>query len=234
MMTDRTERKPLIDNSPQTQKANLDQAIHHYHDLAPNYDYFTRRINSVRQKLIDALAIQAGDVVLDAGCGTGFCFGLIHDAMTAHADPESTPCSGQIIGIEPSSAMLAVAEQRIIANHWSNVQLLHCAAENARLPATPNAIVFSYTHDVIRSRSALENLFAQAAPNARVAAASTQLFPAWFVPGNWYLRFRHREYITNFDGFDRPWSLLAEYLDDFTVERQWPGERYVATGRLRR
>jgi len=101
------------------------------------------------------------------------------------------------------------------------------------LPAAPDAILFSYTHDLIRSSRALDNLFSQARPGARVAATSTKLYARWLFPANWYLRATHRGYITNFDGFAAPWSLLATRLDDFRVETGALTQHYVATGRVR-
>jgi hypothetical protein len=86
---------------------------------------------------------------------------------------------------------------------------------------------------MIRSRSALENLFAQARPGARVAATSTKLYAPWLFPANWYLRYTHRGYITNFEGFEKPWSLLADFLDDFEVRTHGATQHYVATGRVR-
>lgn len=49
----------------------------------------------------------------------------------------------------------------------------------------------------------------------------------------WYLRVTHRKYITNFDGFGAPWSVLARYLDDFHVETNPFTQHYVAVGRLK-
>ena len=66
-----------------------------------------------------------------------------------------------------------------------------------------------------------------------VSATGSQLFPRWFFPGNLYLRYSHRGYITNFDAFDAPWRVLAGYLDDLVVSREWPGERYLARGVLK-
>jgi demethylmenaquinone methyltransferase/2-methoxy-6-polyprenyl-1,4-benzoquinol methylase len=101
------------------------------------------------------------------------------------------------------------------------------------LPRAADAILFSYTHDLIRSREALENLFAQARAGARVAATSTKLYARWLFPANWYLRVTHRAYITNFDSFEAPWSLLATMLDDFHVSTGPFTQHYVATGRVR-
>jgi len=203
--------------------ADLERAVRHYDELAPNYDHATRRIDGVRARAIEALQLQPGEVVLDAGCGTGFCFQMIEAAIGP---------AGRLIGIEPSPAMLACARGRVDAAGWANVTLLNTSGEAAQLPAAPAAILFSYTHDLIRSRAGLANLFGQSQPAARVAAAGTQLFPRWFLPGNWYLYYSHRGYITNFESFEAPWQILGEHLDGFTVTRRFPGERYLARGNL--
>jgi arsenite methyltransferase len=101
------------------------------------------------------------------------------------------------------------------------------------LPEPVDAILFSYTHDIIRSRAAVENLLSQAKPGARVAATSTKLYAPWLFPANWYLRYSHRAYITNFEAFEAPWSLLATYLDDFEVRTGPMTQHYVATGRVK-
>ena len=211
-------------SAPLAAAADLERAVRHYDGLAPDYDYATRRIDGVRARAIAALRLQPGDVVLDAGCGTGFCFRMIEDAIGP---------TGSLIGIEPSPAMLARARGRVEDAGWGNVTLLNASGESARLPAAPTAVLFSYTHDLIRSRPGLANLFWQSRPGSRIAAAGTQLFPRWFFPGNWYLHYSHRGYITNFESFDAPWRILGEHLDGFTVSRQFPGERYLARGTLR-
>jgi len=202
--------------------ADLGQAIHHYRGLAPRYDHYTRRINRIRQQTIEALHLREGNSVLDAGCGTGWCIPYLRQGIGA---------SGRIIAFDPSPEMLEVARERLGAN--PHAELLRGDAESVRLPTRVDAILFSYTHDVIRSRAALENLLAQAKPGARVAATSTKLYARWLVPANWYLRVTHREYITNFEGFEAPWSLLATYLDDFSVRTGPFTQHYVATGRVR-
>ena len=113
------------------------------------------------------------------------------------------------------------------------MDLLRTTAEDARLPAAADAVLFSYTHDLINSRTALDNLFGQVRPGAKIAATSTKLYARWLVPANWYLRVTHRGYITNFEGFEAPWALLATYLDDFRVDTGPFTQHYVATGRVR-
>jgi len=201
--------------------ADLGRAVAHYRDLAPRYDYFTRRINRIRARAIEALGLHPGETVLDAGCGTGWCLPMLSDRVGP---------SGRVIGFDPSPEMLAIARSRQGAR---SAAYLEAAAETVRLPAAPDAILFSYTHDLIRSRAALENLLGQARPGCRVAATSTKLYAPWLFPANWYLVVTHRAYITNFESLAAPWSLLAEYLDDFRVETGPMTQHYVATGTVR-
>ena len=203
--------------------ANLDRAVAHYRDLAPRYDHFTRRINAIRERAIAALALQPGHTVVDAGCGTGWCLRRLAERVGA---------SGNVIGFDPSSEMLAVAASRL-PRGASPIHLIQATAEKVVLPSRADALLFSYTHDLIRSRAALENLLGQAKRGARVAATSTKLYAPWLFPANWYLRYSHRAYITNFEGFEAPWSLLASYLDDFEVQTGPMTQHYVATGKVR-
>ena len=201
--------------------ADLDRAVAHYRDLAPRYDHYTRRINRIRERAIAALALKPGETALDAGCGTGWCLPGLARAVGP---------SGRIAAFDPSPEMLAKARCRSVGK--TRVDILETTGEAARLPFAPDAILFSYTHDLIRSRGALENLFRQARAGARVAATSTKLYARWLAPANWYLRATHRAYITNFESFEAPWSLLESMLEDFHVETHGLTQHYIATGRV--
>ena len=201
--------------------ADLPRAVAHYRTLAPRYDHHTRRINAIREQAIDSLALGPGECVLDAGCGTGWCLPL----LARRVGP-----AGTVIGFDPSPEMLELARTRPMPGR---LELLHATAQEVRLPASPDAILFSYTHDVIQCAEALRNLFSQAKAGARVAATSTKLYARWLFPANWYLRATHRAYITNFESFDAPWSLLETMLDDFRVRTGPFTQHYVATGRVR-
>ena len=203
--------------------ADLERSLEHYRNLASRYDHSTRRINAIRVRTIDALALRLGEVVLDAGCGTGWC--LPHLAARVGA-------GGRVVGFDPSQEMLALATRRLAeANMTAELQV--ATAEGVILPAAPEAILFSYTHDLTQSRRALENLFSQCRAGARVAATSTKLYAPWLFPATWYLRATHRGYITDFRGLEAPWSALSEYLDGFVVRTGAFTQHYIATGRLR-
>ena len=199
--------------------ADLERALEHYRELAPVYDRATRLIDRIRREAIDALALQPGQSVLDVGCGTGWCLPLLAQRVGA---------SGRVIGIEPSPDMLRLARHRVGNAPW--VELFEARAEAASIPQKVDAVLFSYTHDVLRSEAALGNVLAHANPGARVAATSTKLYARWLLPANIYLRLTHRRYITNFDGFEAPWSLLERRLEGFRVRTSPFSQHYVATG----
>ena len=45
------------------------------------------------------------------------------------------------------------------------------------------------------------------------------------------IRAQHRPYIRSFDGFDRPWARLEEFVTDLRVDEFSLGAGYVAVGR---
>ena len=202
----------------------VEEAGRLYSALAARYDDETRFIAGVRRQAIEALDLKAGESVLDAGCGTGWCLPLLADKVGE---------TGSVTGFEPSADMLALAEARVRELALGNTRLIRASGDSVTLGKTPDAILFSYTHDLIRTRSALENLFRQARPGTRIVVVSTKLFPKWFFIGNWYLRYTHRVTITNFESLDQPWTILAEVCASHAVKITIPGSRYIFTGILR-
>ena len=205
-------------------QADPARSVHDYRSLAPRYDRRTRLINRVRRRAVAALGLRPGETVLDAGCGTGFCFEPFEEAIGTH---------GRILAFDHSPELLAVARTRVAQAGWRNVELREGEAETVRFGAQADALLFSYVHDVMQSDAALDNLLAQARRGARVAMCSTKLWPWWGAPVNWYLRATHLRYITNMENFERPWAKLARRLAGVRVEVHWPpGWRYIATGRV--
>lgn len=203
--------------------ADPKRSLAHYGDLAPRYDASTRRIDATRDRAIDALALRPGETVVDAGCGTGWCV----PRLLERVGPE-----GRVIGFDPSPPMLEVARARMNGRS-TRVEFVGASAHAVRMPPATDAILFSYTHDVLRSRAALDNVLGQVRPGTRVVAVGTKLFSPWLFAANWLVRYRHRGYITDFDSLAAPWSLLATYLEDFAVSANGLRQHYIATGRLR-
>lgn len=194
-----------------------------YARLAARYDAETRFIAGIRRQAVDALALRPGETVLDAGCGTGWCLPLLAKRVGS---------TGRVIGFEPSEHMLAVAQSRLQQLGLSTTCLINASGESVEIGGVPDAVLFSYTHDLLQSRASLDNIFRQTRPGTRIVATGTQLFPAWFALGNRYLRYTHRQTITDFRNFDAPWRTLSEYCQTHRVRTTVPGSRYLFEGIL--
>ncbi|MGV3629190.1 MAG: class I SAM-dependent methyltransferase [Betaproteobacteria bacterium] len=194
----------------------------YYRRYARDYDASAQRTMALRRRTIARLGLRPGDVVLDTGCGTGLSFPLLLDAVGT---------SGRVIGVESSADMLVLARERAAAAGWNNVTLLEFAAEAVVLPCVVDALLFNYTHDVIRSPAALDNLFRQAPAGARVAVAGIKHPPRWLDPFRLYRRFKSRGCYSNTEGLDAPWDRLQALVPDLRVESTLWGTGFMAWGR---
>ncbi|WP_322411085.1 class I SAM-dependent methyltransferase [Microbacterium invictum] len=80
---------------------------------------------------IGLMGLQAGDVVLDLGCGTGLNFPLLRAAVGD---------SGRIVGVDRSADMLAVARERVAREGWTNVTLIEADASELDVEAVRERI----------------------------------------------------------------------------------------------
>jgi arsenite methyltransferase len=111
--------------------------------------------------------------------------------------------------------------------------LVEASMEQAAIEGPLDAILFNYTHDVLRSPAALARIFSAARPGARVAVAGMKLPPWWLAPLNPIVRARARPYMTTFDGLGQPWSLLAGYLVSFNWEHTIFTTNYIGWGMVK-
>jgi ubiquinone/menaquinone biosynthesis C-methylase UbiE len=137
-----------------------------------------------------------------------------------------------VVGIEQSIDMLGVAKERVDELGWGNVDLVLGSVEEVQVPVVADAALFSFTHDVLRSEAALENVLAHLRPGGRVAAVGPMWAP-WWAPGmNMLIWYVTSDFVTTFEGFSEPWSHLARLVPGLSVERQELVGRYFAWGSL--
>jgi acyl dehydratase/ubiquinone/menaquinone biosynthesis C-methylase UbiE len=193
-----------------------------YRRIAGGFDLSTAWLEPYRRRAVSQLRLQPGDVVVDVGCGTGMSFGPVQAAIGP---------TGRLVGIEPSPEMLAAARARVADAGWDNVTLLDARAEEATLPDPADAVLFAFTHDVVRSSEALANVLGQVRPGGRVAAAGPKwtAFAPQLNPLVWQVA---RQFVTTFDGFRRPWAELERAVPDLAVEEAYFGCVYLAWGKV--
>jgi len=193
-----------------------------YRRIAGSFDLSTAWLEPYRRRAVSQLRLQPGDVVVDVGCGTGLSFAAIQSAIGP---------TGRLVGIEPSPEMLAAARARVADAGWANVTLLEVGAEEAALPEPADAVLFAFTHDVVRSPEALANVLRQVRPGGRLAAAGPKwsAFAPHLNPLVWQVA---RQFVTTFDGFRRPWAELERAVSDLAVEEAYFGCVYLASGKV--
>ncbi len=202
---------------PHDQRAALAQ----YARRAPVYDLELALFEPVRRRAIARLALRPGEVVVDVGCGTGLSLPLLHAAVGS---------AGRIIGVEPSPEMLALARERARREQWRNVTLVAASALDAQLPEPADAVLFHFTHDVMRDAAALAHVLGQVKPGARVVACGLRWAAPWAWPVNLMVLPAALRSVTSLEGMQRPWSHLERLVRIAQVESLLAGGVYLASG----
>lgn len=193
-----------------------------YAGHAGSYDQATAAYQGFRHAIVEALHVRPGEVVLDVGCGTGLCFGLLLAKVGPH---------GHVIGIDESPEMIALARERVARSGWPNVTTVQSRAEDAKIAAPADAALFCAVHDILQSPGALRNIMAHLRPGSWVAAGGGKWAAPWLAGVNAQIMMLHAPYVRSFGGFDRPWALLERLLRDVHVGELAFGSGYVLTGR---
>jgi ubiquinone/menaquinone biosynthesis C-methylase UbiE len=192
-----------------------------YKQGAAAYDRRTGLARRYRERAVTKLALAPGETVIDVACGTGLNF----PELLRGIGPE-----GHLLGVDLSPDMLGLARERAEKFGWGNVTLIESSIEEANLPTDPDAALFSLTHDVLQSRQAVENVVGALVSGGRVASFGAKDGPTWAAPLNSAARRLDRRFVTNFDRFDRPWTVLGSLID-LEVEPVLLGWGYIASGR---
>jgi SAM-dependent methyltransferase len=196
-----------------------------YSEDARSYDARTSAFQAYRQAIVEALPVCRGQVVLDVGCGTGLCCGMLAEKVGEQ---------GSVVGIEESPEMAAIARERVAREGWPNVTIVQSGAEDAQIADTADAALFCAVHDILQSPDALQNVMNQLRPQAVVAAGGGKWAARWLVGVNMQARMLHAPFVRSFEGFDRPWHHLEPLIEDVQLREVAFGSGYVLTGRSRR
>jgi demethylmenaquinone methyltransferase/2-methoxy-6-polyprenyl-1,4-benzoquinol methylase len=194
-----------------------------YRKRAAGYDSTCGPTWPIREQAIATLNLQPGQAVLDVGCGTGLSLSLLRAAVGE---------SGRVYGFDQSPDMLAQARQRAATAGWQNVELFECPAQALQLPTPVDAILFHYTHDILRSPLAIAQLLATAGHGATVAIAGVKFFSGWLAPLNLWVYLKNFGYNGSPGELSSPWDRIAPHLSDWQMTPTQFGMGYLASGRV--
>jgi ubiquinone/menaquinone biosynthesis C-methylase UbiE len=210
--------------NPRPDEAARQRSLAKYRQRAEAYDSTCGPTWPIRERAVAALQLQPGQTVLDVACGTGLSLALLRQLVGD---------AGQVYGFDHSAEMLTQARARVATAGWRNTHLIETAAQHLVLPQPVDALLFHYTHDILRSPQALRHVLACARPGARVVIAGIKFFPAWLSPLNLWVYWKNHAYNGAPGELRSPWDRIAPRLADWHLEpTQW-GMGYIASGTLR-
>ena len=98
--------------------------------------YATRDIVEQRRATLEALALRAGERVIDVGCGPGYLCA------------EMAAAGASVVGVDPSPSMLALAEQRGSGVELLQGDALSLPVEDGSFDAAVSTQVYEYVADI--------------------------------------------------------------------------------------
>ena len=144
-------------------------------EWAAHADFYDGAVRRHHARLMSAAAIDAATRVLDVGCGNG----------QAARDAARAASSGQVVGIDLSSQMLAVASAAAAAEGLTNVSFVRGDAEIYPFPTGSYDVVISRFAAMFfgDQHAAFANLRRALRPGGRLAVMSWQAPVAneWFA-----------------------------------------------------
>jgi len=124
----------------------------------------------LRRETVDALALSAGDSVLDVGCGDGINFPRLREEVGPF---------GRVVGLDYSAGMVARARNRVIEAGWENVHVLLGDAQRTGVGAEAFDAVVSTM--AVSAMPEPERVAEEAArtlrPGGRIALLDARPFP---------------------------------------------------------
>lgn len=196
-----------------------------YYDFALNvlYPLIGLKIGEYRKKAVNYLGLKEGDVVIDLGCGTGLCFPLLIEKIGTN---------GKVIGVDISSEMLSVAEDKVKSAGWDNVVLINSDIENFEFPAEVNAVISTGVFGYLRQREiVLKKINKSLLNNGKVVIVDGKKPERW--PSFLFKSFvkLSRPYGLTESYFDNNTpSLVSRLFKNVTFEDMYGGLLYIISG----
>lgn len=179
-------------------------------------------MSAFRKAAVGALALRAGDTVVELGCGTGLNFPLLQQAVGP---------GGKIIGVDITDAMLAKAQEKISRHGWCNVELVQSDVAQYEFRSQVDGILSTFAIEFVTEYDDLIRRCSLALNPEKYLAIGDLKIPdgglARLAP---YLLPLARPYGTTMDLANRrPWESVGNYLDDVNVKEFYFGYAYLVS-----
>ena len=200
-------------------------AIERYRKIAREYDASCRPIEPLRALAIQSLALEPGEQVLDVACGTG---------STVVTLARQVGPNGRVLGIELCPEMAAIARQRLHDAGIGHAEIITADVQLVSSTFDADAVLCSFTHDVLQSPAAISRIRQLSKPGARLAVLGARTVSwTWGWPVNLFVMWRARRYLTTFHGLRDPCALLRPYCASLQLRGTWhAGTSYLAIGKF--
>lgn len=171
------------------------------YDLAVKvfYPLIGLKVGKYRKKAVDYLNLGDGDFVVDLGCGTGLCFPLVMERIGPN---------GKLLGVDISTEMLSIAEERVESAGWSNIELIHSDIDEFEFPAEINGLISTGVFGYLGERTkVLEKIYKSLVNNGKVVIIDGKRPQKW--PS-----FLFKIFVK----LSSPYGLTESYFDNDTSE----------------
>ncbi|MFC4543396.1 class I SAM-dependent methyltransferase [Halosolutus amylolyticus] len=172
MATDHRDRNPANGRSSSDDEhaAHLERSRTVWDRWSDYYGMSERDFEPMREALIDRLALEPGDRVLEIGCGPGVNF----ERLRTDVGPD-----GELVAVDYSPGMVENARDRIEEHGWENVEVRRADATTIDFDEPFDAAIATLSLSVMPdARRTIETVYRSLVPGARFAVLDVRMIPS--------------------------------------------------------
>ncbi len=208
-----------------------DQLRSLYERRARHYDLTTRwlfrlmgaRVDRYRRLAVELLALDAGDTVVDLGCGTGLNIAYLEQVVGSE---------GRVIAVDLTPEMLAEASRRVEAYGWGNVHLVQADLASYAFPEGLAGALSSFAITLVPEYDQVIQTCASALrPGGRLAILDLREPEHWPKPLLQFAAWLNKPYGVSLDLAERhPWESVRRHLREIEFRQLYLGGMYISVG----
>ncbi|MBI5352569.1 MAG: class I SAM-dependent methyltransferase [Chloroflexi bacterium] len=177
----------------------------------------------IRQSAITQLNLAYGSSVIDVGCGTGASFLYLEKIIGE---------SGNILGVEPSKSMIAVANNRVTNNGWKNVTLCENTIEKIETGEKFDGALLFAMHDVFNSLEGIKKIYSLLKVDARIVCVGPKTQEKGLMKLlNPMLHLLFKRMALSQNNKDKPWRLVESVFTTEKIIHEKHGLIFIYIGR---